>query len=187
MPTFRLQRPDPSEYNPRFESEISSVPDSDDFATMIREQARETVRFMNEEFGEEHAGVRYGPDKWTAREVIGHLSDCERIFTYRALRIARGDMTVLPGFDENAYVPAAQFERRTLKSVLDEFLGVRSATAGLVEGLTDDFAARVGNLASGQMSVRALLYLAAGHELHHRQIFRERYLPCIATAAAATR
>jgi hypothetical protein len=100
------------------------------------------------------------------------------------MRIARGDMTVLPSFDENAYVPAGQFERRTLESVLDEFLGVRAATIGLVDGLTDEFAARIGNLGSGQMSVRAILYLAAGHELHHRQIFRERYLPCIADAAA---
>ena len=142
MPPFRLQRPDPSEYNPRFHSEITSVPDADDFASLIRDQARATVEFMNTEFGENHASVRYGPDKWTAREVIGHLSDCERVFGYRAMRIARGDLTVLPGFDENAYVPAGQFERRTLASVLDEFLGVRAATIGLVEGLTDEFAAR---------------------------------------------
>ena len=179
----RLLRPDQSEYNPRFESEISSVPDVDDFGALLRRQVDATVRFMAEEFGEEHAGVRYAPNKWTAREVIGHLSDCERIFGYRALRIARGDMTTLPGFDENAYVPAAQFERRTMKSVLDEFLGVRAATIGLVDGLTDEFAARVGNLASGQISVRALLYLAAGHELHHMTLMRERYLPCVTTAS----
>jgi len=182
MSPFRLQRPDPSEYNPRFQPEIMSVPDSDDFASLIRDQARATVEFMTKQFGEQHASVRYGPDKWTAREVIGHLSDCERVFGYRAMRIARGDMTVLPGFDENAYVPAGQFERRTLKSMLDEFLGVRSATIGLVEGLTEEFAARVGNIGSGQMSVRAILYLAAGHELHHGRLFRERYLPCIHSA-----
>jgi len=187
MPPFGLQRPDPSEYNPRFHSEIASVPESDDFASLIREQAQATVEFMKREFGERHAAVRYGPDKWTAREVIGHLSDCERVFAYRAMRIARGDMTVLPGFDENAYVPAGQFERRTLASVLDEFLGVRAATIGLVDGLTDEFAARIGNLGSGQISVRAILYLAAGHELHHRQIFRERYLPVILAATSAAR
>jgi len=184
MPPVRLQRPDPSEYNPRYHDEITSVPASDDFAGLIRDQARATVEFMKKEFGEDHAGVRYAPDKWTAREVIGHLSDCERVFAYRAMRIARGDMTVLPSFDENAYVPAGQFERRTLESVLDEFLGVRAATIGLVDGLIDEFAARIGNLGSGQMSVRAILYLAAGHELHHRRIFRERYLPSIAAAAA---
>jgi hypothetical protein len=96
-------------------------------------------------------------------------------------------MTVLPGFDENAYVPAGQFERRTLASVLDEFLGVRAATIGLVDGLTDEFAARVGNLGSGQMSVRAILYLAAGHELHHRVLLRDRYLPCIVSGTMAHR
>ena len=183
MPILRLQRPDPSEYNPRFYDEIASVPDSDDFGGLLHEQARETVRFMIEEFGEDHASVRYGPDKWTAREVIGHLSDVERILSYRALRIARGDMTPLPGFDENAYVPAAEFEQRTMKSVLDEFVGVRSATIGLVDGLTDEFAARSGNLSSGTMTVRALLYLIAGHELHHTVLMRERYVPCITAAA----
>jgi len=182
--TKRLQRPDPSEYHPRFGSEIARVPNTDDFLGLIREQADATVQFMTAGFGEEHAGIRYGPDKWTAREVIGHLSDCERIFAYRAMRIARGDMTVLPAFDENAYVPAAEFERRTMKSVLDEFLGVRAATIGLVDGLTDEFAARVGNLASGKISVRALIYLAIGHELHHRVLLRERYIPCIAAATA---
>jgi DinB superfamily len=184
MPILRLQRPDPSEYNPRFHDEITSVPDAGDFADLLHEQARETVRFMTEEFGEEHASVRYAPDKWTAREVIGHVSDCERILSYRALRIARGDTTLLPGFDENAYVPAGKFERRTMKSVLDEFVGVRAATIALVEGLTDEFAARAGNLSSGTMSTRALLYLIAGHERHHLVLMRERYLPCIATAAA---
>ena len=184
MPPIRLERPDPSEYHARFHSEITRVPDTDDFGEMLREHAQATVRFMNAEFGEEHAGVRYGPDKWTAREVIGHLADCERIFGYRALRLARGDETPLPGFDENAYVPAADFERRTLRSVLDEFLGVRAATVGLVDGLTSDVAARMGPLPSGRMSVRAILYLAAGHELHHRQLLEERYLPCIARGAA---
>lgn len=184
MPITRLQRPDPSEYNPRFHSEITSVPDSDDFAGLLHEQARKTVQFMTEEFGEEHASLRYGPDKWTAREVIGHLTDCERIFGYRALRIARGDLTSLASFDENAYVPAGEFERRTMKSVLDEFVGVRAATIGLVDGLTDEFAARIGNVPSGSMSVRAILYLVAGHELHHRVLLRERYLPCVAAASA---
>ena len=179
MPSLRLQRPDPSEYNARFANEIGIVSDTDDFGELLRQQARETEALMSAEFGEEHASVRYGPDKWTAREVIGHVSDCERILVYRALRIARNDQTPLPGFDENAYVPAAEFERRTLRSVLDEFLAVRSATAALVDSLTNDVAARVGNLGSGRMSVRALLYLIAGHERHHGVLLRERYLPCI--------
>ena len=180
----RIQRPDAAEYNPRFHAEISMVPDADDFAELIRQNATETARFMVEEFGEAGASVRYAPGKWTAREVIGHLSDVERVLSYRALRFARGDTTALPGFDENAYVPAADFEQRTMKSVIDEFVAIRGSTASLVESLTDETAARGGTLASGTMTARALLYLIAGHELHHRVLLRERYLPCISTAAA---
>jgi hypothetical protein len=160
------------------------VPDSDDFAGMLRHSAHETAQFLLDEFGEAGASVRYAPEKWTAREVIGHLSDVERVLSYRALRFARGDATPLPGFDENAYVPAARFEQRTMKSVVDEFVAIRASTAALVESLADDTATREGNLSSGTMTVRALLYLIAGHELHHRALLRERYLPCIAAAAA---
>ena len=177
---IRIPRPHPAEYHPNFHAEISGVPDANDFGELLRQQARDTARFVTQQFGEEGASVRYAPDKWTAREVVGHLSDVERILSYRALRVARGDATVLPGFDENAYVPAAEFERRTLQSVLDEFLGARSATIGFVEGLTDGFAARQGNIGSGTMTVRALLYLIAGHEIHHRTLLRDRYLPLVA-------
>jgi len=184
MPTRRLQRPDLSEYNQRFDHEIGLVPDSDDFAGLLRSQVLETTSFLTQEFGEDHASVRYAPEKWTAREVVGHLSDVERILCYRALCVARGDMTVLPGFDETAYVPAADFERRTMQSVIDEFIAVRGATVALVETLTDELAARQGNVSSGTMTARALLYLIAGHEIHHRALLRERYLPCVATAAS---
>ncbi len=179
---IRIPRPDPGEYHPRFREDIESVADTDDFAELLRGQARETARLMTQQFGEHGASVRYAPDKWTAREVIGHLSDTERVLSYRALRIARGDQTVLSSFDENAYVPAAEFERRTMKSVLDEFLGVRSATIGLVDGLTEEFAARHGHVASGRITVRALMYVIAGHELHHRTLLLERYLPLVASS-----
>ena len=180
----RIERPEATEYNPMFHAEISLVPDSADFAGLIRQNAAETARFILEEFGEAAASVRYAPEKWTAREVIGHLSDVERVLSYRALRFARGDTTALPGFDENAYVPAADFEHRTMKSVVEEFTAIRTSTAALVDSLTDETAARGGALASGTMTVRALLYLIAGHELHHRVLLRERYLPCVSTAAA---
>lgn len=184
MTSRRIERPATSEYNPRFDHEIGLVPDTDDFATLLRTQLTETTSFVAREFGEDHASVRYGPDKWTVREVIGHMSDVERILCYRALCVARGDMTVLPGFDETAYVPAADFEQRSMQSVIDELVAVRGATAALVETLSNETAARQGNVSSGTMTVRALLYLIAGHELHHRTLLRERYLPCIATAAS---
>lgn len=180
----RIQRPEPNEYNPTFHAEIGMVPDAADFAELLRQNGADTARFMVDEFGERAASVRYAAEKWTAREVIGHICDVERVLSYRALRFARGDTTALPGFDENAYVPAGSFERRTLKSVVDEFLAIRWATAALAESLTDETAARGGALGSGTMTVRALFYLIAGHELHHRALLRERYLPCISTTAA---
>jgi hypothetical protein len=183
---MRIPRPDSGEYHPRFREDIESVADADDFAELLRGQARETAVLLTQQFGEHGASVRYAPDKWTAREVIGHLSDTERVLSYRALRIARGDQTVLSSFDENAYVPAAEFERRTMKSVLDEFLGVRSATIGLVDGLTEEFAARHGNVSSGRITVRALIYIIAGHELHHRRLLLERYLPLVSTRSERT-
>lgn len=179
----RLHRPRPPEYNERFREEILSVPDADDFAELLRTQVEDTARLVAE-FGEENASVRYAPDKWTVREVIGHLSDVERILGYRALRIARGDLTVLPGFDENAYVPAAAFEKRSLESVMAEFRAVRGATASFVDSLSAEDAGRTGNIGTGTMTVRALLYLSAGHELHHGVLLRERYLPHIAAMAA---
>ena len=180
---MRIQRPEPNEYPALFHFAVAVVPDADDFGELLREQARETAQFLTEQFGETGASVRYAPDKWTVREVIGHLSDVERIMSYRALRFARGDTTALPGFDENAYVPAANFERRTMKSVLDEFLGVRSATVGLVDGLTDEFVARWGTMSAGPATVRALLYNIVGHEIHHRRLLRERYLPLVPAVA----
>lgn len=179
----RVQRPDPSEYNERFRDEILSVPDTEDFAELLRAHIEDTARLVAE-FGEENASVRYAPDKWTVREVIGHLSDVERILAYRALRIARGDLTVLPGFDENAYVPAAAFERRSLASVMAELRTVRSATVSFVDSLDPADTVRVGNIGSGTMTVRALLYLIAGHELHHCTLLRERYFPVVAAAAS---
>ena len=180
----RLQRPAASEYHERFHPEIASVPDTDDFPALLRSQVEASARLISE-LGEENAAVRYAPDKWTVREVVGHLADVERVLSYRALRIGRGDMTGLPGFDETAYVPAANFEARSLASVMSEFRAVREATIALVEGLPDAAGAALGNVGSGRISVRALLYLIAGHERHHLALFRERYLPHTTLVATA--
>ena len=118
----------------------------------------------------------YAPGKWTLREVIGHLSDAERIFGYRLLRIARGDQTPLAGFDENTYVPAAGFERRPLKAVAAEFASVRDATLTLLDGMTPEALALRGTASDKPISARALVYIIAGHEKHHLGVIKERYL-----------
>jgi hypothetical protein len=183
MKTLIIQRPGPGDYNPLFHDEIALVPDVRNFAAQLRRQARAT-RALWSIFGEPHADLRYEAGKWTAREVLGHLAEDERVLSYRALRIARGDRTVLPGFDENAYVPAARFESRSLASVMSEFLAVRASTVALVEGLPTEAFARRGQVGTSTATAAAMLYLLAGHELHHQGVVRSRYLPCLTGRAA---
>lgn len=160
------------------------VPDTPDFGAMLVDQLVAT-RTLIARFGVAHAGFRYAPDKWTVREIVGHLADCERVLSYRALRILRGDLTVLPGFDHNAYVPAGDFESRSLVSVLEEFSAVRAATVSLVAGAPATAWRRRTVIGTTPTSAAALLYLIAGHELHHRALLRDRYLPGLGGPAGA--
>jgi DinB superfamily len=123
----------------------------------------------------ERAAYRYAPGKWSVTEIIGHLSDAERIFAYRALRIARRDETPLPGFDENDYTPAGEFDRRSLTDVAKELAVVRSATLALFRGLPDEAWTRRGTASNHPVSVRAMAHIIAGHELHHLEVLRTRY------------
>ncbi len=118
---------------------------------------------------------RYAEGKWTVSEVVQHVADSERVFAYRMLSIARADLTPLPGFDENAWAPAAEASRRALDDVLAEFATVRAATRSLLASLPAGAAARRGTANGHPISVRALAWITAGHELHHLAVLRERY------------
>jgi hypothetical protein len=122
------------------------------------------------------AGLRYAPGKWSLREVVGHLSDTERIMSYRALRIGRGDPTPLAAFDQDAYVGIAGFDTRTLADLADELAAVRRATVALFSHFDAAALARRGTASDKAVSVRALAGIIAGHELHHLAILQERYL-----------
>jgi hypothetical protein len=121
------------------------------------------------------ADFAYAPGKWTVKEVIGHMGDTERVMSYRALRFARNDSTTLAGFDENTYVPAGRFGRRTIGDLVDELEAVRVATVHLLSHLDEEALARRGFANDAEMSVRALAYIIAGHERHHLNVLRERY------------
>jgi DinB superfamily len=121
------------------------------------------------------AGHRYAEGKWTVRDVAGHMGDVERVLSYRALRIARGDATALHGFDENAYADVAGADRRPIGELAAELAAVRSATLALFRGF-DAAAWRRRGVANGNpVSVRALAHIIAGHERHHSEILRTRY------------
>lgn len=173
MTTTHRGRPDASEYAPFYHGYITSVPDGD-VLELLHSGGRELIEAL-ERIPESRGGHRYAPEKWTIREVIGHLIDAERIFTYRALRFARGDQTPVPGFDENAYVTTAGSDARTIASLTDELAVVRDSSALMFESLPEDAWLRTGIANGNAISVRAIAYVVAGHARHHLRILRERY------------
>lgn len=169
-----IAHPGTDEYVPHYGTYVSKVTEPDVTAALLS-QKKSTAALLAG-LSETQAAYRYAPGKWTLREVIGHLSDAERIFSYRLLRIARGDLTPLPGFDENTYVPAGNFERRTLASVAAEFASVRDTTLSLIDGLTPEALALKGTASDKPVTARALVFIIAGHEKHHIGVIKERYL-----------
>ena len=174
MTTQQRHRPDDTEYAPFYASYVAGVPESDVVAA-LRDSGREIVTALAA-ISESRGGFRYAPEKWTVREVIGHLIDAERIFGYRALRLARADATPLPGFEENDYVRAAGSDTRTIADLVNELRVVREGTVRLFESLADDAWPRRGVVNGREVSVRALAFITAGHTRHHLAVLRERYL-----------
>lgn len=178
-----IPRPDASEFLPYYGKYIDRVPDGDLLQT-LRTQLDDTLSLVRG-LDESRGGHRYAPGKWTIREVLAHVIDAERIFAYRALRIARGDATPLPSFDENAYAENAGAESRTLADLAEELEHVRLGNLVLFRTLDDAAWTRTGTASGGTVSVRALAWIIAGHELHHVNLLRERYLADAPAAATA--
>jgi uncharacterized damage-inducible protein DinB len=122
---------------------------------------------------------RYAEGKWSVKEVLGHVMDCERVYAYRALCIARGERAPLPGFDENDYVRVAEFGRRRLGDIAEEFETVRRATLALLARLDGAALTRIGTANNVVFSARALAYCIAGHEIHHAGVLKSRYLSAL--------
>jgi DinB family protein len=173
--------PAAEEYPPGFAGYVAQVPPGD-IVARLRRQIGETAALLRP-LSPDQARYRYAPGKWSTIEVLGHLSDTERVMAYRALRIARADETPLAGFDENTYVPAADFERRSLADVLAEFEAVRLSTTALFASLVDGAWGRWGVVNGNRITVRALAHVIAGHELHHVGVLRTRYLAGAGTSA----
>lgn len=169
-----IPKPLPGEYNEFYQGYLDRVEREVDLMTTLLEQSTQVQR-LAVEFGEERAGHRYAEGKWSVREVVGHMTDAERIFAYRVLRIARGDQTPLPTFDENAYVAAGHFDTRTLTSVTSEWRSVRESTIRLIENLSSEVWENRGTASGYPVTVRAASWVIAGHCAHHLAILRERY------------
>ena len=169
-----IARPAPTEYAPYHEKYVSLIPEGDIVNTLI--QQANAMSSLLRSIPEAQADSRYAPDKWSIKEVVGHISDCERIFSYRALRFARNDPSSQPGFEHDDYVRHAPFGDLPLSDLASEFECVRHASVHLFKSLAEEAWLRTGNANGADLSVRAIAHIIAGHELHHVAILRTRYL-----------
>lgn len=172
-PALAIPRPQHGEYAPYYERYISLVPGNDILATLDA-QRRQTLLLLS---GRDEADgeFSYAPGKWTAKQVLGHVCDSERVFAYRALRIARGDQTPIEGFEQDGYVQNGPFAVIALAEIIEDYIAVRRATLTLLRNLEEPAWTRRGVANKNEVTVRALAYIIAGHELHHRRILEEKY------------
>lgn len=169
-----FHRPHDTEYLGYYSRYISLVPEGDILTTLFR-QNEATVALLRG-LSESQGGFRYAPGKWSIKELVAHVSDAERIFADRALRFARADETPLPGFEENDYVRNGSFDTFHLADIVTGLENVRRSTVSLFRLMTKDATTRRGKANNAEISVRALAYVIAGHEIHHMNVLRTRYL-----------
>ena len=174
MKNFNVGKPEETEYLPYYGTYISLVQDGDIRAT-LGNQLAETLTLL-QSIPETRAGFRYAPGKWSIKELVGHIIDGERVFAYRALRFARNDQTPVPGYEQDDYIREASFDDCALADLAAEFSSVRQSSLFLFKHLSEEAWTRRGTANDSEVSVRALAYIIAGHELHHREILRSKYL-----------
>ncbi|HVT80197.1 MAG TPA: DinB family protein [Phycisphaerae bacterium] len=172
MQASHLQRPGGDEYAPPFGKYVALVPPGDALAFLGAQLAE--LEALLRGMSDAEAMTVHAPYAWTLKQVAGHLTDCERVFGYRALRIARGDATPLPSFDENAFMAASNFNRWPIEELLREFALVRRGHIALFEHLEDAAWTRRGVVSGHPASARAFLYVMGGHARHHIGILHQR-------------
>jgi len=170
-----LHRPDPAEYGDAYAHYLAVAPDGD--ALVLHEVQTREVATTFGGLSEAQAGFRYAPGKWSLKDLLQHLTDAERIFAYRCLRLGRGDATPLAGFEEDAYAVSAQADDHSLAGLLADFLAVRAASLTLFRSLGPADWDHRGSTSGKSITARCLPYIMLGHTEHHLQVIRERYLP----------
>lgn len=174
------KRPQSNDYAPYYGKYVMLVPEGD-FLQILETQIQD-MKLLLEPLTDEQADFRYAPGKWSIKETLGHVNDAERIFGVRILRIARGDQTPLPGFEQDDYVKISNAPSRKLSDLLEEFAAIRRATIALIRSLDDASWLRRGTASGKEVTVLAVAFIIAGHSLHHRKIFAEKYLPALPRA-----
>ena len=169
-----IARPLDGEYNPYYGNYIGRVPEGSDILELLASEP-DMLRDLVSGVSDQQANVRPAPGEWSIKEVVGHITDTERVFAYRTLRFARGDTVALPGFDQDEFVKGTDFNRRTLADLVEEFTLQRRANLILIKSLTDEETARVGAASGTPMSARAAIYVLGGHVLHHVESLKTSY------------
>lgn len=169
-----LRKQETNEYPPYYKEYVNNVPDGE-LLHILDDQQKETMNLLRD-LSEEMAQYQYAQGKWTIKEVIGHITDTERIMCYRLLCIARGEQEMLPGYNDDEYVRRGQFNRFSLSDLLHHQALVRQHTILLLSSMDDEAMRRRGNANGSEVTARALGYIIAGHEIHHRRLIKDRYL-----------
>jgi uncharacterized damage-inducible protein DinB len=170
-----IEKPKDGEFPPYANMYIRLLPGDGLLLKHLQDNFIATKEFILS-MNEEKLNFRYAENKWTIKEILVHIIDDERIYAYRALRFARNDQTELPGFEQDDYSFYSQANTRSIESILEEYEAVRHATITLFNGLPEESFMRTGTANNNKVTVRALAYHIAGHELHHMNIIREKYL-----------
>lgn len=169
-----ITRPRPSEFNSYYKHYID-LAKGESLLEMLESGKSHTIAFFKG-IPESKHHFRYEEGKWTPKEILLHLIDTERVFTYRALHFARANNVVLPGFDQNDFVESSNANEHTMNDLLQEYEAVRTATITFAKSCSEETLLRMGTASNSPFSVRALLHVIVGHEIHHSRIISERYL-----------
>ena len=172
-----MQRPEAHEYHPDYQKYFDLIPDGD-YLQLLQRNTNEIIDFFNTIPREKH-DYRYAERKWTIKEVLMHMIDTERVFSYRALAAARGDASPVYRMDEELYASNVDVSSRTMLDLISEFKTVRSSTESLFKNMTEEQSKRSCNVVTHPMSTRAIAYFIIGHVLHHTGVVRDRYIEVI--------
>lgn len=170
---MRVSDLQPTEYNPFYATYINYIGNLS-WRTSLDESEAQLLEYLTH-VPEERTNFAYAEGKWTIAQALQHVIDTERIFSYRALRIGRGDTTPLPGFEQNDYAAIANVTERRFRDMIDEFRTVRASTKALLNSFTAEDFKRIGTMSGGPASVRALAFIISGHVYHHAALYRDRY------------
>jgi hypothetical protein len=169
-----INRPSPHEHAPYYSRYIDLVPPGNILTSLSNPDAG--IIGLLSGVSESKAQFRYAPGKWSIKEVVGHVIDSERVFGFRAFAFSRNDKNPLPGMEQDDYARGANYEERPFRDILDEFADVRNGNLRFFKSLDENMLMRVGKASGFDFTVRSLVYIIAGHELHHMTVLREKYL-----------